>query len=141
MKEVLKLSLFAKMAIPTVTLMIVVAVIYFAMPTVQTLMTLWMLCWLLGFYWLLAAQILDLSTRGFIFVAYSAGLGVGGKALFDETFWVSEAIMQLMLVLGGGIGAGLMADYIIKHDEPKDKGRLGRHGGEVRRPRRRVRGI
>lgn len=113
----MRISLFWKLTLPTLGLMTPVGIIHFMNPMVHSLMTLWMLFWLLGFFWLLAAEFPDLSTRGFIFVAYSSFLGVGGRALFDEKLWVADAVMQLLLILGGGIGAGLMADYIIKHDK------------------------
>lgn len=82
---------------------------------------------MLGFVWLLEGRSAEISSRGYAFVFYSAAVGVGGKAAFDEMIvpWVCEAVMQFMLIFGGGIGAGLVLDFIIKHERSTETGLRG----------------
>ena len=83
----------------------------------------WVVVWLLVFGTFLLWRVSDLATRGWVFLLSSAVIGVGGKALVGASVpaWLSESILQVMLLVGGGVGAALMADWLMREEEAHSK--------------------
>jgi len=97
------------------------ALLYFGTLTITAI---WCWAWLALFAWFAFSQS-DLDTRGLGLVIGSVFIAVIGKAYLKgkEEEAILEAISQVFLVTGGGVGGNFLAHAMLrKHEPPKPNG-------------------
>jgi len=109
----------ASKVVLTVIILLISAPLAIIYLNINPLFLSWIYAWLfLWGYFLLGSSSIDQKALGFLFGSVILGV-VGPKFMSGETVqaFMVETIAQVMIVMGGGIGASIMASYIYAREK------------------------